>query len=65
MLDVKELRVCMVRKNHTIKTLSGVCGVSDRAFRNWLQKRVLPTDKAAIIAKELQLENPAAIFFGQ
>lgn len=63
MIDTQELHACLVRKG--LRKVDGaiITGVSAKTFYTWLSKGVMPTDKAELLIKALDIQNPQEIFF--
>lgn len=63
MIDVNELCACLARKGLSRADGAKIVGVSPKTFYSWLSKRSMPTDKAEILIRELNINNPIPIFF--
>ena len=63
MINVRELNAYLARKDLSKADGARIVGVTPKTFYSWLRKAVMPTDKAEILIKELQIDNPVEIFF--
>lgn len=63
MLNTRELKAQMVRKDITQKKLAEEIGISEKTFISRMKKGVFGTDEAKVIIDVLGIENPEKIFF--
>jgi DNA-binding transcriptional regulator YiaG len=63
MINVRELNACLAREGLSRADGAKLVGVTPKTFYEWLNKAVMPTDKAEILIQKLKIENPANIFF--
>jgi hypothetical protein len=63
MINTNELCACLARKGLSKVDGAKIAGVSPKTFYSWLKKRSMPTDKAELLIKNLNIDDPAQIFF--
>ena len=63
MINVKELNAYLARNDLTKADGARLVGVTPKTFYSWLSKAAMPTDKAEILIKELEIKDPTKIFF--
>ena len=63
MIDIPELRAEMARQGKSNTYMAKRCGVTPKTWYAWMEKQSMPTDKAEIVIGDLELQNPALIFF--
>lgn len=65
MLDVKELKIEMVRNGYTQKSLAAALGMSSRTFTNRLKTGDFGSKEIELMMDLLHLEEPTRIFFAR
>ena len=63
MINTNELNACLARKGLSKADGAKIVQVTPKTFYEWLNKRVMPTDKAEMLIIALDIENPIDIFF--
>ena len=63
MINVKELNACLAREGMSRADGAKIVGVTPKTFYEWLNRAVMPTDKAEILIHKLNIKNPVEIFF--
>lgn len=63
MLDKNALKAEIVRNGLTQKDVAKKIGISEKTFISRMKNGVFGTDEAEIMIRELNISNPAAIFF--
>ena len=63
MINTNELNACLARKGLSKADGAKIVQVTPKTFYEWLNKRVMPTDKAEMLINALDIENPIDIFF--
>jgi len=63
MINVNELNACLARKGLSKSEGAKILGITPKTFYEWLDKAVMPTDKAEILIQKLDIKEPAKIFF--
>ena len=63
MINVSELKGEMARQGKSNTYMAKRCGVTPKTWYSWMEKQTMPTDKAEIVVGDLELQNPALIFF--
>lgn len=63
MLNVRELRACMVRKGYTQMQLAKELGMTPKTFGVHINQGTLGLDDAAKLIRILDIKDPMPIFF--
>ena len=63
MLDKNALKAEIVRNGLTQKDVAKKIGISEKTFISRMKNGFFGTDEAEIMIRELNIANPAAIFF--
>ena len=63
MVNVDELYSIMGRKRKSGAAMAKICGVQPKTWYSWMEKKRVPSDKAELIAKALDIQDPVPIFF--
>ena len=63
MLDKNALKAEIVRNGFTQKDVAKKIGISEKTFISRMKNGFFGTDEAEIMIRELNIANPAAIFF--
>lgn len=63
MIDVNELNACLARKGFSKADGAKIVNVAPKTFYTWLREGSMPTKKAEMLINELEISNPAEIFF--
>ena len=63
MLNKNALRAEIVRNGYTQKEVAEMLGISEKTFISRMKRGVFGTDEAEIMIRNLDIKNPADIFF--
>lgn len=63
MINVDELNAYLARARMSRVQAAKAVGVTPKTFYSWMTKRSMPTEKAEILIKELNIKKPSKIFF--
>lgn len=63
MLNRNALKAEIVKNGLTQKDVAEMLGISEKTFISRMKKGAFGTDEAAIMIRNLDIQNPAAIFF--
>lgn len=65
MININELKACMVSKGMTQKMVAKAIGMSADQMSRRMVKGVFGTDEAERLIEVLEIKDPAAIFFAK
>ena len=63
MIDVDALRGAIAKKRHSQASMARILGITPKTFYDKMKKGVFDSDEMEIMIIELDIENPADIFF--
>ena len=63
MVDTNKLRVIIVAHGYTQQDMAKKLGIAPKTFYEKMKKGVFGTDEASILIQELDINNPADVFF--
>lgn len=63
MINTNELNACLARKGLSKADGAKIVRVSPKTFYEWMNRGVMPTDKAEMLINALEIRNPQEIFF--
>lgn len=63
MVDTNKLRGIIVAHGYTQQDMAKKLGIAPKTFYEKMKKGVFGTDEASILIQELDINNPADVFF--
>ena len=64
-MNTGKLRGIMAEKGYSGRDMAQILGFSEKTYYSKMKRGVLGTDEAAKMVSVLDIEDPAAIFFGK
>lgn len=64
-MNTGKLRGIMAEKGYSGRDMAQILGISEKTFYSKMKRGVFGTDEAAKMVSVLEIEDPAAIFFGK
>lgn len=64
-MNTGKLRGIMAEKGYSGRDMAQILGISEKTFYSKMKRGVFGTDEAAKMVSVLDIEDPAAIFFGK
>lgn len=65
MVNTKELKACMVRKELTQKDVAEKLNMSEKTFYSRMKKGVFGSDEIESLINLLEIDDPMSVFFTQ
>ena len=63
MINTNELNACLARKGLSKVDGAKIVQVTPKTFYEWMNRGIMPTDKAEKLIVALDIKNPMEIFF--